>query len=253
MQQTLINITDVRKYRQISQQINQDDFNSRANGAQNEELCDLLGAALFYDFMNFLTQNWINYAGVVNRTSDTTLTLENFDASGWVGYSLKLNGNVFVIITAASFDGTDTVLTVTGNNLTNEPNEFQYVPGSITTTKYKTESAYIKLLNGTTYTFEGNPVDYSGLRGFLSWHWLSGAITDGDLKHTDLGNINFLDNTFAHASGSALKAAKSQYLQKVIFYRNEIVRYLDTESSDYPLWTSTAQEENRVDFDFSII
>lgn len=253
MEVILINKTDVRKYRQISKQVNDDGFNARARAVQDTELCDLLGDALFYAFMSFLGVGWIAYAGTVTRTSDTEITIEGADVSGWLNYSLKLNNDTYVIVVSANYDGTDTVLTVTGNNLTNTPNTTNYVPATITDLAFKTENAYTKLLNGTTYTLDSNTVLYQGIRPFLSWHWLSQYVTDGGMKQADMGNVGYMGETFSHAPSKQLQMAKDEYSQKVIVTRNQIVKYLDIENTSYPLWESRAKIENRMTFELNII
>ncbi|RLD69254.1 MAG: hypothetical protein DRI95_00755 [Bacteroidetes bacterium] len=52
----LINIQDVRVYRQLSKQVNEDNFKGHVKSVQDIELYNLLGQALFSDFFANITE-----------------------------------------------------------------------------------------------------------------------------------------------------------------------------------------------------
>lgn len=239
----LINISDVRKYRQLSKQVNSDSFSGHARTIQQNQLSELLGIELFTDFINFLDSGFTNYAGTFTIDSATKITVSGADVSSWVNYSLRLNNDTFVVVDSAVFGGVDTVLTVSGYDL----------PTNVTTLDFSTENKYTKLLNGETYTnSNGNFVLFYGLRPYLCWHFLSAYLVDGSMKQSDLGNINILGENFTGASSFQLKESKSEYLQNTIRQSNFIKEYLNQKESDFQLWKSTTKE-NIVNYDFFIV
>ena len=238
----LLTISDVRQYRQLSKQVNTDSFEGHVRSVQQNQLCELLNPALCYDFFNFLDNGFSSYTGTWSRDSVNQITIVGADVSSWVNYSLKINDNIFVIVSSAIFGGIDTILTVTGYDL----------PTTITTLSYSTENKYVKLLNGDTYIYDSNIIQYNGLRPFLVWHLLSSYLVDGSLKQADLGNINIMGEHFTGASQGLIREAKSEYLQNSTREQNHISKYLNSNITTYNLWESTSQK-NITTFDFMII
>jgi len=112
--------------------------------------------------------------------------------------------------------------------------------------------SFTTLISGENYTFEGNPAYYFGLKPFIVFHVLSSLLSDNNLKISDAGNINLLDSSFSKASAGEIREARQEYQSQAMNYRNNIIDYLDTKNSTYPLWTGKAQRPN-IDFDFQII
>jgi len=240
----LINIQDVREYRQLSNQVNSDNFEGHVRTVQRNQFQELTGRSLFYDFFNFLDTGWTNPSYTFTRDSVSQITVTGQDLSLWVDYSLKLDSDTFVIVIGAAFGGADTVLTVAGYDL----------PATIAVMEYRTENEYTKLLNGTVYSkVLGETVQYFGLRAFLAWHFLSSYLTDGNLKQSDMGNINVVGDLFSGASSTQLKNAKSEYLQNATREQNYITEYLNDNYEDFPLWDQGVTEENIMRNDFMII
>jgi len=256
MNQILVTNNDVRKFRQLGKQTNLDNFTARAREVQTNELTELLGNALVYDFFNFLSTGFILSSDTFVRTSDTKITATGVDLTAWVGYSLKLNGGIYVVVTAAVFT-TDTLITVVGNNLTNETDtngvlDIKYIPDTLTTIEYSEENKYIKLLNGTSYTNNSDTIQFNGLRGFISWKFLAIFLSDANVKHSDVGNFAITSQNFQNPSKGDKVAARSTYLQNSTREENSIIEYLNENSTSFPLWNSKSQE-NIVNSDFLVI
>lgn len=239
--QILTTISDIRKYRQLGIQTNTDSFEGRIREVQENELTELLGRALSYDFFNFLDAGFTTQAGTFTRDSDTQFTAVGIDLSSWVGYSLKINSSVFVIVTAAVFS-TDTIITVEGYVL----------PALLTVMEFSTENKYIELLNGTPCVLNGKTINFNGLRPFISWKFLAIFISDGNVKHSDVGNFSITSENFQRISSGERSAAKSTYLQNSTREENHIIDYLNENSSDFPLWSSK-RNENIENFNFIVI
>ncbi len=246
MNRILISITDVREYRQLGKQLNDDNFEGRSREVQDNSLTDLLGKPLTYDFNDYLENDWITQAGTFTRDSDYQFTVTGLDLSGWVDYALRINNTgtdeTFVIVKTAVYGGSNTVVTVEGYIL----------PTTIDDLEYKTDNTYIKLLNGTDYVQDSKTIQFKGLRPFIIWKFLAIFLSDANVKHSDTGNFSISSTNFQRPSGSEINAARSTYLENSAREENDIIAYLDTESSDYELWEAK-NGRNIVDFDFMVI
>ena len=238
----LTTIEDIRKYRQLGKQLNTDNFEGRVREVQENELTELLGRALSYDFFNELDNNWSTQAGTFTRDSDYQFKATGVDLSTWTDYAIKINDSVFVIVKTAVFGGVDTVITVEGYIL----------PTTLTTIEYKAENKYIKLLNGTSYSFNSETINFNGLRPFIAWKLLAIFVSDGTIKHSDVGNFSITSPNFVEPNSGDKKAAKSTYLQNSVREENNIIDYLNENSTDFPLWEST-NNENIENFNFFVV
>lgn len=243
----LITIDDIRKYRQLGKQLNTDNFEGRVREVQENELTELLGRALSYDFFNELDNNWSVQTGTFTRDSDYQFTATGVDLSAWANYALRINDTtnnkeVFVIVKTAVYGGADTIITVEGYIL----------PSELTTIEYKAENKYIKLLNGTSYTLDSQTINFNGLRPFIAWKLLAIFVSDGTIKHSDVGNFSITSPNFTQPNTGDKKAAKSTYLQNSVREENNIIDYLNENSTDFPLWEST-NNENIENFNFFVV
>ncbi len=110
---------------------------------------------------------------------------------------------------------------------------------------------YIALVDGKTYTYNNETVEYFGLKPFLTFHWLGINIREGDIYMSDYGNINFDDNpqdNMTKISQKTIDNINSGYMKSVISYSNNIVRFLNENSSDYPEWISKNDNKNKTSF-----
>lgn len=238
----LTTINDIRKCRQLGKQLNSDNFEGRVREVQDNELTELLGRPLAYDFFNFLDTGFSAQAGTFTRDSDYQLTATALDLSTWADYSLRINDDVFVIVESAIFGGVNTIITVKGYIL----------PETLTTIEYSAENKYIKLLNGTIYTYDSKTISFNGLRPFVSWKLLAIFTEDGTIKHSDVGNFSITSPNFQSPSFGDKRAARANYLQNSTREENRIIDYLNENSTDFPLWDSTSNE-NVEQFNFTVI
>ena len=235
MKTQLLTISDVRDFRQLGKQLNTDNFTARVKEIQDNQLRELLGEDLFFDFQSYIENSWNVSAETFVRDSVTQLTASGVDLSSWAGYGLRINSNIFVSVDTAAFGGVDTIITVSGYDL----------PSTIISVEYKTENAYIRLLNG----YDKNT---NGLRGFMSWHLLNIYLLDGDLKQSDVGNVHLTGEMFEKPSYRQRADAGSGYLQNATREENRIIDYLNDNTVDFPLW-SVSVESNINKFVFIII
>lgn len=226
----LISISDVRKYRQLAKQINQDNFDGITREIQENELTELLGDALSYDFFNYLDNGWNIQTGTFVKNNNYQFTATALDLSAWTGYALKINDDTFVIVKTAIFGGADTIITVEGYAL----------PETLATIEYRLDNNYIRLLNGGIYTVGGNTIKYNGLRPFISWKFLAIYTVEGRVKHSDVGNVTIMPEN--RPSERDLNSAKSTRLQNSLREYNRIVNYLNENQINFHLWYNKSDE-----------
>lgn len=245
MNRIIITNEDVREYRQLGKQLNADNFEGRAREVQQNELTELLGRALMFDFIDFLDNdtNWTIQAGTFVRNSNFQFTANALDLSSWVGHSLRINDIDFGIVETAVFS-TDTILTVADE---------RKLPATLSTIEFNaTQDKYIKLLNGESYTKDSETIQFNGLRAFVSWKLLAIFLSDANVKHSDVGNFDIMSSNFQRVSNADKNAARSTYLQNSTREENHIIDYLNTLSTTFPLWNSK-NNENIVSPNFLVI
>jgi len=238
--QILINISDVRKYRQLGKQINTDNFNGHVRAIQENQLTELIGSGLAYKFFDFIDNGFTNLTGIFTYISVNSFKALASDLSLLSGNALKINSDIFVICETAIYDGTDTVLTVKGYEL----------PTTISNIGFNINTDYVNLLNGKTYTDSGNTVFFTGLRPFLVWNLLISLINDNNLKQSDVGNVSILGDNFALASTAQLNMARSEYQQNANRESNRIINYINSVNLS---GASTQSRVNTISTDFFII
>ena len=237
-------INDIRQYRQLGKQINQENFDGRIREIQENELTELLGKELSFDFFNFLENGWTNIDETFERVSNTVFKITEIDLSAIIlpNYSIRINENTFAMVKTCTFDATDTIIEIEGYIL----------PTTLTIIDYRSENDYIKLLNGTIYSKNGNNLKFNGIRPFITWKFLAVYISDGDVKHSDTGNFSITSPNFERPSNFAMNAAKSTYLQNSVREENNIIDFLNETSTLYPLW-NFKKKENIENFNFIVI
>ena len=238
----LISIDDVRNnYRQLGKQVNEENFNGHVREVQENNLNQILGQTLTFDFYNFLENGFTLSSETFVRDSTKQLTATNVDLSTWVAFSLKINDNIYVLVYSAVFGGVDTIIKVLGYTL----------PTTLTKIEFSSENKYTKLLNGTAYELNNKTISFKGLRPLIIWHFLASYLIDGSLKQSDVGNINIVGANFSNASGRQISEARANYLENATRERNYIIDFLNENNSIYSLYEAQSKQ-NIQDFNFLI-
>jgi hypothetical protein len=108
----------------------------------------------------------------------------------------------------------------------------------------KIAGIYADLLNGKEY----DDIKYYGMKIILCYWWLAIAAREGDLFQSNLGAIQFVNNpqqSFETAREKERIAV--QYMETAEGYVNDMIKFLNFNSSSYPLWQS-ANEKNESNF-----
>lgn len=113
-------------------------------------------------------------------------------------------------------------------------------------------AGYTALIDGESYTNDGDNVQYFGLKPFIVFHVLNSLVTSNNFKLSDMGNVNMLDTTFNKASAEEIREIKQEFTSEANNYRNNIIEYLEEKKSTYTLYESKNQKPT-IDFDIQII
>ena len=114
-----------------------------------------------------------------------------------------------------------------------------------------TDTKYNELINGKSYTYQGNSIQYYGLKPYLSFMWLANNMLIGDSFQADYGNVVFSDNpqdNMRKMSFAEKQAAKDDFMERSVIYRNGIVQFLNENSATYPHWEGGASNQKRSSF-----
>lgn len=112
----------------------------------------------------------------------------------------------------------------------------------------RTTGIYKDLLEGKTYVYDGNTIQYYGIKPYLVYIWLAIACREGDLFLANVGAIEFVNNPQQNFESAKSKdKIANDYMQKAQGYANDIIKFLNENSDSYPLWEST-DETNITEF-----
>ena len=107
---------------------------------------------------------------------------------------------------------------------------------------------YADLLNGKPYKYNNETIQYYGLIPALVYWWLAIAAREGDMFQTTIGAAQFVNNQQQSFETSKEKERiASNYMETAQDYANDVIKFLNENSTDYPLW-ETDSETNTVNF-----
>lgn len=97
---------------------------------------------------------------------------------------------------------------------------------------------YIDLLNGKAYDYSGDTIQYHGLKPFITFHWLALFTREGDNFQASYGNVQFpSSNQQTFQLSKDKDKIQYNFLAKATEFENEIIKFLNDNNSDYPLWS----------------
>ena len=112
----------------------------------------------------------------------------------------------------------------------------------------RASGVYKELLDGKTYTYNSETIEYYGLKPVLAYWWLAMVAREGDLFQSSYGAVQFNNNpqqSFETAREKERIAVG--YMETAQKYANDVIKFLNTNSSNYPLWKNNS-EKNPVNF-----
>jgi len=107
---------------------------------------------------------------------------------------------------------------------------------------------YKELLDGKSYTYDGETIQYYGLRPVLCYWWLAIAARESDLFQSSWGAIQLTNNPQQNFEASREKERiATTYMETAQGYANDVIKYLSENSASYPLWEGD-EETNPSEF-----
>lgn len=110
--------------------------------------------------------------------------------------------------------------------------------------KYPDGGVCDDLVNGKSYDYGGETIQYYGLKPYLSYLFLVAYITDWKVFLTDYGSAEFSGNPQDYLSAlqpSGTKEQKAYYYQQAEVYRCDAIKFINYNSTDYPLYQRKPQ------------
>lgn len=101
---------------------------------------------------------------------------------------------------------------------------------------------YVDLISGKTYTYQNETIEFYGLKPILVYWWLAIAAREGSMFLSNYGAVQFVNNPQQQFESSKEKERIALgYLETAGGYKNDAVKFLDTNYADYPLWETKGQ------------
>ena len=110
----------------------------------------------------------------------------------------------------------------------------------------RTTGVYADLLNGKSYQYSGQTIQFYGVKPALCYWWLAVAAREGDLFMSNYGAVQFVNNPQQHFETSKEKERIAvQYMETAQNYANDITKFLNQNSSLYPLWATDFEKQTK--------
>jgi hypothetical protein len=112
----------------------------------------------------------------------------------------------------------------------------------------RTSGIYADLLNGKSYLYNAQTVQYYGLKPVLCYWWLAIAARESEMFQANVGAIQLVNNTQQmYETAKEKERIAASYMETAAGYANDVIKFLNTNSSSYPLWGGGG-EKNPVNF-----
>ena len=100
----------------------------------------------------------------------------------------------------------------------------------------QTDAKYVSLLDGSTYSWQGQTVDFFGLKPAIVLYAYAHYLNDNDLRVTRAGNKIMDTDISENATPEMIEAEYTKALSSALGYLVETGRFLDDNTSTYTLW-----------------
>jgi hypothetical protein len=112
---------------------------------------------------------------------------------------------------------------------------------------------YLLLLNGTTYVYQGNTIQFDGVKPMLAYYALARFVTANQTNITRFGLTVKTTQQSTPADGMAIKTLVNELRSAAIGYQTQVIQYLTEKSSTftlYPLGGDSTQSARKTSFNF---
>lgn len=98
------------------------------------------------------------------------------------------------------------------------------------------ETAYANLLNGTTYTYDGQTVYFDGLKPMLVYFFLARFIQNNPVNITRYGIVQKVTPQSQPVDATMIRQVVNEMKSNAATYRNQVDQFLLQNQSTYPLY-----------------
>ena len=112
---------------------------------------------------------------------------------------------------------------------------------------------YQKLLNGGTYTYNSQTIYFDGVKAMLSYYALARFVVANPVNVTRMGVAIKTLQQSEPADAATIKYFVNDLRGTAIGYQNQIIQFLITNPTDYPLYNlggGASQQPNKTSFKF---
>jgi hypothetical protein len=104
--------------------------------------------------------------------------------------------------------------------------------------------AYQDLIDGVEYTYNAQTVYFSGIKPMLAYFTLARFIVSNQVNITRFGVTQKLNTQSEPTSFQMIHAEAKQMKSTAVNYQNELIRFLKTNHTDYPLYNTGGASSN---------
>lgn len=98
---------------------------------------------------------------------------------------------------------------------------------------------YQNLLNGTTYTYNNDTIEFFGIKPMLVYYTLARFLTNQPMNITRYGVVMKTNDQSSNASAEQVRMTSNELRGEAVRYQNDLVQFLVEKSTTYPLYDSS--------------
>ena len=110
---------------------------------------------------------------------------------------------------------------------------------------------YRDLIQGKRYTKDGYTILFDGLKWMLSYYVLVLLVTDNPLNFVRFGVVKKIVNQSEPLTPQEMTLAINSLKSTALIYQNNLIRFLEDNSDDYPLYNYKKSSQSAVKTSFS--
>lgn len=103
---------------------------------------------------------------------------------------------------------------------------------------------YQDLINGMDYTYNGYTIHFSGIKPMLAYYALSRFIVNNPVNITRFGVVQKMNAQSEPIPQATINSVVNDLRSTAMNYQNELVKFLETRSTIYPLYNNGGASSN---------
>ena len=109
---------------------------------------------------------------------------------------------------------------------------------------------YQKLLNGDTYSYNGQTVEYLGLKPMLVYYTLSRFVVNNQVNFTGYGVVYKRSDESDRLDADSLRMQQTLFKETALTYQKEVEQYLSEKTDVFTLYDTLEQKPLKTGFSF---